>query len=97
MEIGKFSGAAFSRQISTLCNAYFFGAPSPSVNFALYKRLVKRAFDDYLRISGSKGKESVLLINTLGWIEGIFLNFTTLILGIFDMDLKKVDLDFYIL
>ncbi|KAH7700766.1 CRE-NOL-9 protein [Aphelenchoides avenae] len=59
--------ASFIHPESTFTNSYFFGATSTQINIRFYLRLVDQAIRDFREKSSPK---SVLVVNTMGWVEG---------------------------
>lgn len=61
-------GAQFANQKKSFTHSFFFGSISPVVDFEFYKDLVQRCLRIYKSV---KSPDSILFINSCGWIEGL--------------------------
>ena len=59
----------FGSQLKTFPKSYYYGSISPESNPELYTSILAKLYDDFMKLSESEG-HSLLIINTLGWVQG---------------------------
>uniref|UniRef100_A0A914EN46 Polynucleotide 5'-hydroxyl-kinase NOL9 n=1 Tax=Acrobeloides nanus TaxID=290746 RepID=A0A914EN46_9BILA len=61
-------GAPTSHQEKCLHSSYFFGSNTPATNMGLYVNVMQHLTKEYIA-NCPENKNSILIVNTLGWIE----------------------------
>ena len=61
----------FGSQLKTFPRSYYYGSISPESNSELYTSIIAKLYDDFIKLSEAD-ENSLLIINTLGWVQGRF-------------------------
>ena len=67
--IWNFLGAAFGSQIRSFRNSFYFGEVTPESDIDFYMAILEECYEEFLIIS-AQDPHALLLINTMGWVEG---------------------------